>query len=218
MSKLISNFKFQISNYKQNKGFTLIELIVVIAVFLLVIGAAISIFISVVQNQRKILAEQELLSQTSYVIEYISKALRVAKKDTDGSCLGTDYIGHSYLLTRGNLSSPYYQGIKFINQSNNNACQEFFLDRSDLSGAVLKELKNSTNDSNAVALTSSNININSIRFSINGIDGLVGMGDSDKGGIQPRVTIFLDVKSNKDANQVSKKIQTTVSQLDLNTE
>ncbi len=201
-----------------SKGFTLIELVVVIAVFLLVIGAAISIFISVVQNQRKILAEQELLSQTSYVIEYMSKALRVAKKDTTGACLGLDYIGHNYLLTRGSLLSPYYKGIKFINQSNNNACQEFFLDMSELGGAVLKELKNSTTDSNAVALTSSNININSIRFSINGRSGLVGTGDSDTGGIQPRVTIFLDVKSNKSDIQVSKKIQTTVSQLDLNIE
>ncbi len=201
-----------------SKGFTLIELIVVIAVFLLVIGAAISIFISVVQNQRKILAEQELLSQTSYVIEYMSKALRVAKKDTTGACLGLDYIGYSYLLTRRDLSNPYYQGIKFINQSDNDTCQEFFLDSSNAGGAVLKELKNSTNSSSAVAITSSNINVNSLRFSINGSSGLVGslIGASENDGIQPRVTIFLDVKSNKDDDQVSKKIQTTVSQLDLN--
>ena len=59
-----------------NKGFTLIELIVVMTVFLLVIGAAMGIFISIVQNQKKILSEQELLNQISYVEEYMSKALR----------------------------------------------------------------------------------------------------------------------------------------------
>ena len=141
-----------------NKGFTLIELIVVMAVFLLIIGVAVGIFISVVQNQRKILSEQELINQASYAVEHMSKALRVAKKDTigdvtQGGCLGVDYAGYNYMLTRP--VNGFYTGIKFINSSDNDACQEFFLD-----GYVLKEIKNGS-PSAGVAVTSEKLKINS---------------------------------------------------------
>ena len=49
------------------KGFTIIEMVVVMAVFLFIVGAAISIFISVIQNQRRVLAEQQTLNQISYL-------------------------------------------------------------------------------------------------------------------------------------------------------
>ena len=221
-------------------GFTLIELIVVMAVFLFVIGAAISIFISIVQNQKKVLSEQQLLNQISYVEEYMSKALRMAKAETTENCLldthgaNTDYPGYIYLLTRYDASLQAFRGIKFINQtgdsSGNPICQEFFLDNA-VSGdtnapLVLKELKNSTNDSNAVPLTPSNLQITSARFSINGSNGSTftsvscttnsKCGASDADVIQPRVTILLNVKITGDSQEPNRVIQTTVSQRNLN--
>ncbi len=53
----------------------MIELIVVMAVFLLIIGGAVGIFISIIGSQRRLLYEQELLNQTSYIEEHISKVL-----------------------------------------------------------------------------------------------------------------------------------------------
>ena len=47
MAKLISK------DEKIKRGFTIIELIIVMAVFLFVIGAAIGIFISIVKNQKR---------------------------------------------------------------------------------------------------------------------------------------------------------------------
>ena len=115
---------------KLSKGFTLIELIVVMAVFLFVIGAAMGIFISIIQNQKKVLSEQQLLNQISYAEEYMSKAMRMAKVEENENCLidsqGTDYPGYIYLLTRYDINSQLYRGIKFINQ-NSSICQEFFL-------------------------------------------------------------------------------------------
>ena len=105
----------------QNRGFTLIELIVVIAVFVFIIGAAIGIFLSVVQNQKKILAEQQFMNQISYAEEYMSKALRMAAVDIDGSCLidphGSNQSnpGYIYLLTRYDTSKGLFKGIKFKN-------------------------------------------------------------------------------------------------------
>ncbi len=193
---------------KQSKGFTLIELIVVMAVFLFIIGAAIGIFISIIQNQKKVLAEQQILSQISYAEEYMSKALRMAAADTNNTCLPSGYI---YLLTNYDTSGPnagFFRGIKFINKSDNDACQEFFLgncDPNNTASSVLCETKWIDGVAEpAVAITSSALQINSVRFSINGSDGsTAGCSDPNQCGAlsntssfpqpQPRTTILLNV-------------------------
>ena len=208
---------FQLSG-KRSAGFTLIELLVVMTVLLFVVGTAVVIFISIVQHQRIILSEQELLNQTSYVLERMSKALRVAKKDLTGECLkdsfGTSYPGYNYLFTNPTVTG-IYTGIKFINQLDNDACQEFYLDNADIGNPVLKEVKN---NGNGIAITSNKFIINSLRFGINGEDGSVNgpIGAAGSNGIQPRVTIFLEIQNRVGNDQFVKKIQTTVSQRDLN--
>ena len=210
--------KFQISNYKRNKGFTLIELIVVMAVFLLIMATAMAIFISIVSHQRIILARQELLNQTSYFIEYMTKGLRMAGKDWVGDCIKDDQgnPGYVYQLTRYDNQLGIWKGIKFVNQSDNNVCQEFYLD--DAQSPVIREIKNGEP---SVPVSSTNLNINSLSFSVNGYEP--GNQDckfapsADCGeGQQPRVTVSLDVKIQGDDNQPSTKAQTTVSQRDLN--
>lgn len=202
-------------NFSRNNGFTLIELIVVMAVFLLIIGTALSIFISIVFNQKRILAKQELLNQTSYVIEYMTKGLRMAGKDLAGDCIIDDQggIGYVYRLTHFNNDLGIWQGIKFQNQSDNSLCHEFFLD-----GTVLKEI--SKNGADPVQVTGANLKINSLSFSINGHapgDQSCEFAPSESCGTgQPRVTISLDIKVQGDENQPSTKVQTTVSQRDLN--
>lgn len=209
---------------EKSKGFTLIELIVVMAVFLLVIGTAMGIFISIVKQQKRILAEQELLNQASYVMEYMSKAIRMAEKDDAGGCLTegvVSYPGYTYLLTRADPGG-FYRGIKFINQSDNNACQEFYLDNAvqgDTSTPlVLKEIKNGVPIEGAL-LTSEKFNIEALRFGINGHDGCYGepvkCPQTEGGNNQPRITILLNIRM--DAQSV-KKFQTTVSQRNLNTQ
>lgn len=201
-------------NKKQNHaGFTLVELVVVISVFLLVVGAATSIFISVVSNQKKILAEQEVLSQISYTIEYMSKGLRMAKQDIEGNCLG--FGNYNYLFTRPNSDAGKYEGIKFVNQSDNDACTEYFLDKTDPGNISLKEIKN---NGSAVSFTSSKLKITQVEFRINGLNIIDYMGSFSGDKKQPRVTIFLDVAMPSGANQVNKKIQTTISQRNLNSQ
>ena len=190
--------------FKKNRlltGFTLIELIVVMAVFLFIIGAAISIFLSVFQQQKSILAQQEILNQISYVQEYMSKALRAAKSAislSDTACLGESNAGYIYLLTHYDNSTQTYKGIKFLDQSGADpsgsaVCQEFFLD----SDGILKEIKDG---GSATALTPLNLQINSIKFSINGSDGTAAgcnsidqCGASNQDSVQPRVTVLLNV-------------------------
>ncbi|TSC95047.1 MAG: hypothetical protein CEN87_59 [Parcubacteria group bacterium Licking1014_1] len=220
---------------KSSKGFTLIELIVVIAVFLFVIGAAIGIFISIMQHQKRILSEQELLNQASYIMEYMSKAMRMARKDLTGDCLiddqGNSWPGYVYLLTKPDNSTGFYKGVKFINQSDcdiegNCACQQFYAEYIDPNnhamGFILKETKkyNYSESDFPVFLTSNNLKINYIRFGVNGRNGCYGAGCAngaqESDDVQPRITVFLNIQTQGNESQPIKKIQTTVSQRGLN--
>ncbi|MBI2450410.1 MAG: prepilin-type N-terminal cleavage/methylation domain-containing protein [Candidatus Nealsonbacteria bacterium] len=100
---------------KYNKGFTLIELMVSVAVFVLAVSAASGLFASSIKLQRNSIANQQLLAQTSYLTEYISRAVRMAKKDLTGACTGAAKLNYSFSN----------QCLKFSNYKDQ--CQQFCL-------------------------------------------------------------------------------------------
>lgn len=202
------DFKF-IKNFKNEKsaGFTIIELVVVLAIFVIVIDATVVLFISIVKHQKRILLEQELLSQSSYAIEYISRSLRGAKKDETGVCLqdgGTPYPGYIYLLTHYNPVSMFSEGVKFISATDD--CKEFFLD----GDGIFKEIKNGQP---AQPLIADKFTVQYGRFVINGDGNLFGASENDP--IQPRITILLGIQNNAPESQQEKIIQTTVSRRNI---
>lgn len=99
----------------KTKGFTLIEIVVAVAIFSSVVGAASAIFISSLKTQRQSLASQELLDQTSYLTEYMSRAVRMARKDMTGTCIGTAKLNYAF----------DGQCLKFVNYKGQ--CQQFCL-------------------------------------------------------------------------------------------
>jgi len=187
-------------NQAVNKGFTMIELAIVIAVFLFIVGASLGIFLSVLSNQKKVLAEQQYLNQISYVEEYMSKAIRMAEADDKGECL--DEKGLIYML-KDRLGVGNNNSIRFINQTSG-LCQEFFLDNltheDDTTPLVIKESTGDEFDEDKVVpITSSNLQIKDIIFSINGSNYSGGctlanpcsIGKSSN--VQPRITMLLKV-------------------------
>ncbi len=178
-------------------GFTLIEMAIVMGIFLFVISAAVGIFLSIVANQKKILAEQQLLNQLSYAQEYMSKALRAATKEgleatnnclVDSSNSNSELTGYTYLFTNYDVSSSLFRGIRFLNQSDhdnlgNALCQEFFVEPNNntqpvsaTNPLVIKETKymggyGDVTDAKTNNLTPAGLTINSVRFSLNGSDG-----------------------------------------------
>ena len=175
------------------KGFTLVEMIIAIFIFSIVFGAASGLFVSAIKNQSRTLANQQLLDQTSYTIEYIGRAIRMAKKDIEGSCISAKL---NYATTTSGEG-----GIKFKNYLDQ--CQEFFR---DCGGGVckLRENKNGT----VSDLTSPNLYVESFN-----------VGHSDSWGqddnLQPRVTLFLEIRKAGAGNQPKIKTQTTISQRQL---
>lgn len=180
-----------LTSCKKGAAFTLVEILVTILIFSLIISVAMAIFVSFIRHQKRVLAKQELLNQTSYVTEYMSRALRMAKKDSDGSCLSQ--AGLNFENPLGDISR-----IKFINHLENDVCQEFSLE-----GGQLKETRNG----NTLPLTSSKFQINSLCFNL--------LGESQNDTLQPKVTIFMEIQV-KGAEEPPKiKIQTTISQRNL---
>ena len=174
---------------KQKKGFTLIEMLVSMTVFVLIVSSATGFFTSVLKAQRKLLATQEIFSQVSYLEEYVSRSIRMARKDLAGVCISAR---SNYSITHSG------SGIKFLNYKGE--CQEFYLYNSKLmesKNSVVSELTSS-------ALTVDDFNINVL-------------GNSQSDNIQPRVTLFINVTGSgtRTEEQAEVQIQTTISQRKL---
>ena len=187
----------------KNTGFTLIEMIVSMFVFSLIVGAGSGLLISAIRAQNRTLAIQQLLDQTSYALEYMSRAIRMAGKEKatilSEACLTQDstiLYGYNYELTREG------KGIKFIN--NDIECQEFFLDETTY------QLMESKNGGAPSPLTSEGLYVENFKI---GSD--VSWGQDGSGlNLQPGVTIFLEIRRAglEPEKQPKIKIQTTVSQ------
>jgi prepilin-type N-terminal cleavage/methylation domain-containing protein len=175
------------------RSFTLIELLVVIGIFSIAIGAISGIFISGLFSQRSVLAEQEILSQISYAIEYMGRAIRMAKKDDVSfsgqtkNCLFGDKV---------NYETPTESELRFRNYQNQ--CQKFFL-----LGNQIYEQKDYDTGGPQIPLTSPSLRINSLKFQ--------AFGQSQTDNLQPRVTISIEVERRGRKLQ----FQTTISQRDI---
>ena len=173
---------------KNNKGFTLVEMLVTVTIFSIVISMSAGLFVSAIWLQKKGLDYQRILDQTSYVMEYMSRSLRMAKEDTSGGCIAADT---NYKITY------LGKGIKFLN-ANNGECWEFYLENGQLK--IDKH-----NGEDPYDLTSIDLTVEDFNVSVSSSSG------------QPKITFYLDIKGAKahfySASQI--KIQTTVSQRNL---
>ena len=179
------------------KAFTLIEIVVSVTIFVLMVTAASGLFVSGLKAQRQSLASQQLLDQTSYVLEYMSRALRMAKKELFNhaySCLTTH--GNNYENPAGNTSKIRF--IKFNYEANQDFCHEF-----SLQNGILQEYKKNleTGEESTQPLISADLTIKSLYFNL--------AGHTQQDDLQPKITTFLDIEGQE---QSGIKIQTTISQ------
>jgi len=181
-------------NYVKSKGVTLIEMLAAVAVFSITIGAISGLFISGIRSQRRVLATQEILDQTSYVLEYIGRAIRMARKDLTGTCL-------TALQTNYESNPPTNNSIKFIDYNGN--CTTFYLDTA--TNQIKKTVGATTSE-----LTSTKLQINSFKVNLSGKD------QPPTDYLQPKVTIFLEISGRETGTGRPKiQIQTSISQRSL---
>jgi len=178
---------FYSSLFVEHKGFTLVEMMVSMLIFSIIVGVVTGLFVSAIRLQKYNLAYQQLLNQTSYAMEYMARAIRMARKD-DGTC---GFSGKNYQWTDNSIEFQTYDG----------ECQTFYL---DLGNGLIKATKTGENGYNDIPLTSDNFRVKSLNFKVSGDDP----GD----GFQPRVTIFIEIEGRGRSPQPRIEIQTTISQ------
>ena len=176
---------------KSLTGFTIVELLVTSVIFALVFGSAIGIFVQAINLQKYNLSHQELLNQTSYAIEYISRALRMAQID-DGTC---GFNGQNYNITDS--------GRRVAFKNKNGLCQSFYWNQSNnrlyIGGGGF---------SSNLPLTSDSYEIVDLRF--------IKYGDEFVDFLQPRVTFFMKIRDKNLRDKPQVIVQTTISQRNLN--
>ncbi len=182
---------------KQKKGFTLIELLVSVFIFSLIIGGIVNALLTSVSIQQRIMADQKMFSEISFVLEYMGRTLRMAQKDIEGECIGTR--NHNYNLLNGGNT------IRFLNYDGE--CQEF-----SLIGGSINERISETSDSAGLPgflpLTSDNVVVTSMVFDNAGSEWYSPSTN------QSKVAVVLVVEPRTGDSEM--RFQTVISQRKLN--
>jgi prepilin-type N-terminal cleavage/methylation domain-containing protein len=189
-----------------NKGVSLIEMLTAVAIFAITVGAISGLFISAIRSQRRVLATQELLDQTSYVMEYMGRALRMAKKELNAStCLSAYGLNYEIATIPGTGKN----GLKFINYYG--ICQGFFLDNDVDGDGDDDQLKEWIEGQTPLPITSDKLDIENLQFNLS------GKAQPPADYLQPRVTIFLEMWGRETIGMERPKIQiqTSISQRNL---
>ena len=188
------------------QGFTLVEMLVTIAIFSILMVSISGILVSSIEAQSRALSNQKLLSQSSRALEYMGRALRMAGKDTAGNCIVPNT---NYDPTDSTSETITFLAYDSTPPSPGYKCRQFLLE-----GNQIKEKKSTDgtfgNLGNAVEITPSEIKINSLKFKV------IGGSEPPTDNLQPKITILIDAE--KVTEKVSKpkiRVQTTISQRHL---
>ncbi len=187
---------FKKSKKDQEKGYTLIEVLVSATLFFMVIAGPTGLFISSMRSQARTLALRETVDNTSHIMEHISRSLRMARKDIDGTCISS---GKNYENPGSDLSK-----VRFLNYDG--LCQEFLLINDRLEE---KKSINGSSDNLGTGsyLTSDDLIISFLNFKLS--------GEGQEDDLQPRLTIAFEISKKGQPETSRTRIQTTISQRNL---
>ena len=171
----------------QRQGYTLVEILVSVTIFFMLVVGPAGLFVSAVRSQMRALALREIIDNSSHTIEYISRALRMAKKDLGGVCIDA---GYNYQNPAG-LST-----IRFLDYEG--VCRRFYL-----SEGILRRQSGAED----LPLTSDDLEVTELKFEISG----GWQGDV----FQPKVTMLFEIKKRGALVSPALRIQTTTSQRNL---
>ncbi len=162
-----------------NNGFTLVEMLVALSIFSVVVSVVVGIFISGNGSQRKIIELHEIQREGGYLLETVSRELRMATEISSIDGDNQDNNGNDIGQQNNNNSS-----IEFTNYNGDlvRYC------RSDASGACTEDDSGdffSRGEGSGEVISSANIKITHLRFYI-----------SERfSQTQPVVTISMKIKS-----------------------
>jgi prepilin-type N-terminal cleavage/methylation domain-containing protein len=184
----------------KNKGFTLIEMLVAVAIFSGISLLLVNIFIALVSNENRILQNQKLLDEATYSLEYMSKAITMAQMDDDaGTCTGTPDANFG-------IATNSITFLAHDTTTGTYKCRRFFLDGNAIQEEWSSD-KSYGNLESETPITSTKVKVDKLTFGVTG----------DATGYQPKVTILVNLEYNSSASNNPKiSVQTSISERNLN--
>jgi len=183
MYSFLSKIKYK--KLKMKKGFTLIEMVVSVALFTVVVVVSTGALMTIIDANRKARSLQTVMDNLNFAMESMSRNLRT---------------GYSYECggTSGNCPNGK-DSIVFTDQ-NGDSVEYEFSESSDLGSITI-----SKNGAMAKSITSPEVDIDSLLFYVTGLD----VGDNR----QPLLTISISGTAGSDeSTKTTFSIQTTISQ------
>ncbi len=180
---------------KNNKGITLLELMVSVTIFSIIVLSSTQIFEMVTESQRNAVAAQNIQESMRYAMEVASKEIRMAQK-VDSDCDGAFGIGAVAINKVYNIDS----GDTLFFKNKDGQCVAYFLNNSRLT-----IFRSGTPDVQGY-ITPDEIIVSNLSFNVE--DDLIGAFHS----VQPMVTINMDVEAvGKEKHKQKITIQTSIA-------
>jgi prepilin-type N-terminal cleavage/methylation domain-containing protein len=185
-NKKKSGFAYLFKNRFSAAGFSLIEVLVSVALFSIIILGATSIFKSVIDSERGAIAAQNVEESLKYFSEVTGKEIRMAQKNSDLACAGIPATKIFAVTTQSSSSEI----LSFKNRSNQ--CVSYSLG-TDASGTPRFMIQRGANSD---FITPAKIKMDTLHFTVN-----------DTALTQPIVTINLKAHA---LNQVQFRADMTI--------
>jgi type II secretory pathway pseudopilin PulG len=188
---------------EKEAGFTLIELMVSLGIFIVVIMAAISSLYTVNSAARKVEAMRSVLDNLNFALESMSRTIRTG---TDVVCGGTLGGGATNNCTFENAFANPGDRISVQSTLGTEGLVEY---RWAIDGTTNKGVIQKWFDGQWVSLTAPEIDIQRLSFYVNGADNVLGAGGDDL--LQPSVIMLVQGVATAGENTAPFAIQTLVS-------
>jgi len=185
-------FKSKNLNLRNQKSFSLIELLVAMGILVLIILTATAISISVIRSQRANRAFQEVQDNGRYIMEMMVKEIRMSKIIIQGTELAT--IPGTVL--------GIYQPCLVIDTGSANENTEYCPADNSLHKEIINTGYNTVTDD--LQLNSDNVKVTNLKFYISNIPEIY-----KETNYYRRVTIAMSLESAENSN-ISLDLQTTI--------
>jgi len=174
---------------KNQKGFSLMEVLVSTSIFVIISLASMSIYIAVLRASQETKAMTRIQQESQLIIETLTKKIKTSRVDYD-------YVG-------------YVGGIDNINGEIELALIDS-LDDEYVFTATDNSLTIAVNGGEGISIPASNVNIESLKFFINPTTNPFSLDAPPSS--QPYVTLVMEISSSKGTQQANLIVQQTVPQ------
>lgn len=181
-----------LNKYKNSQGYSIIEALIAMSIFITVVTVAINAFASALNAQKVVIAEETMSQNISFAMEFMNRQLRTATPAAIAGC-GSLGVGDTFVINPPRIT--------FFNDDGN--CVQFMR-----SGQKMVYVPDATASpvENIDLISNPRISVDNFYISAQGGDELDGQ--------QPRVTLTIEASwddPNPKAPNVDFILQTTVS-------